>query len=163
MTPPVWCRTCLPTTPHLTTILPYFSSISANTPHFWGALCEKVGPSALASDARYDSVRKRAQHQNELLPLLQQALAERTALEWEALFGEDVPCAASRAVEDMFEHPQVEAEELITQFEHATLGSYRGFTGPIEFGRTRGPAAFAAPTLGQHTEALRAAVLAKPV
>ena len=137
--------------------------ISANTPHFWGALCEKVGLSALASDARYDSVRKRAQHQNELLPLLQQALAERTALEWEALFGEDVPCAASRAVEDMFEHPQVEAEELITQFEHATLGSYRGFTGPIEFGRTRGPAAFAAPTLGQHTEALRAAVLAKPV
>ena len=135
--------------------------ISANTQHFWGALCEKVGLPGLAADARYDSVRKRAQHQDELVPLLQQALAVRSALEWEALFGEEVPCAAARAVEDMFEHPQVEAEKLITRFEHPTLGSYRGFTGPIEFGRTRGPAAFAAPTLGQHTEALRAAVLAK--
>ena len=136
--------------------------ISANTQRFWAALCEKVGLPALASDARYDSVRKRAQHHAELVPLLQQALALRTALEWEALFGEEVPCAASRAVEDMFEHAQVEAEALITRFDHPTLGSYRGFTGPIEFGRTPGPAAFAAPTLGQHTDLLRAAALAQP-
>ena len=136
--------------------------ISANTPHFWQALCEKTGLPELAADARYDSVRKRAQHHAELVPLLQQALALRTALEWEALFGEEVPCAASRAVEDMFEHAQVEAEALITRFDHPTLGSYRGFTGPIEFGRTPGPAAFAAPTLGQHTDLLRAAALAQP-
>lgn len=136
--------------------------ISANTQRFWGALCEKISLPALSADVRYDSVRKRAQHQDALVPLLQQALAARSALEWETLFGEEVPCAAARAVEDMFEHPQVEAEELITRFEHPTLGSYRGFTRAIEFGRTPGPAAFAAPTLGQHSEALRAAVLAQP-
>lgn len=129
--------------------------LSANTQHFWAALCQKAGLPELAANERYDTVRKRAQHHAELVPLLRQALATRSALEWEALFGEEVPCAAARAVEDMFDHPQVQAEGLIERFEHPTLGSYRGFAGPIDFSRTPGPAPFAAPTLGQHTEALK--------
>lgn len=131
--------------------------ISANTAHFWAALCRKLDLPELASDERYDSVRKRAQHRDVLVPLLRQALAGRSALEWEALFGEEVPCAAARTVEDMFDDPQVHAEGMVTRFEHPSLGSYRGFAGAIEFDRTPGPPAFAAPTLGQHTEALKAA------
>jgi crotonobetainyl-CoA:carnitine CoA-transferase CaiB-like acyl-CoA transferase len=131
--------------------------ISANTAHFWEALCRKLDLPELASDERYDSVRKRAQNRDVLVPLLRQALAARSALEWEALFGEEVPCAAARTVEDMFDDPQVQAEGMLTRFEHPTLGSYRGFAGAVEFDRTPGPPAFAAPMLGQHTEALKAA------
>ena len=126
--------------------------ISANTPHFWQALCAKVGLQELAGDERYDSVRKRAQHFAEIVPKLRAALAERTALEWEELFGEDVPCAAARTVEDMFDDEQVLAEDMVANFAHPTLGSYRGFTRPVKFGRTPGPEPFAAPTLGQHTQ-----------
>lgn len=129
--------------------------ISANTPHFWKALCEKIGLPELAVDERYDSVRKRAQHQAEILPQLHAALATRTALEWEELFGELVPCSAARTVEDMFDHPQVLAEELVATLSHPTLGSYRGFTRPVAFGRTPGPEPFAAPTLGQHNNHVR--------
>ncbi|MEG0225651.1 MULTISPECIES: CoA transferase [Comamonadaceae] len=136
--------------------------ISANTPHFWQALCEKVGLAELAADPRYASVRLRAQHADELVPLLRQALAARSALEWEALFGEAVPCAAARAVEDMFDHPQVAAEEMIADIAHPTLGSYRGFTRAIAFDRTPGPAPFAAPTLGQHTQWLRDTLDSQP-
>ncbi|WP_238841862.1 CoA transferase, partial [Xylella fastidiosa] len=57
--------------------------ISANTPHFWQALCAKTGLHALAADARYDSVRKRAQYRDEIVPLLHQALQAHGALEWE--------------------------------------------------------------------------------
>ena len=131
--------------------------ISANTPHFWKALCHKTGLDALAEDERYDSVRKRAAHADELLAALHQALAARSALEWEALFGEEVPCAAARRVEDMFDHPQVLAEEMIAPLAHRTLGSYRGVTRPIVFGRTPGPAPFAAPVFDQDTAAVRAA------
>ena len=48
----------------------------------------------------------------------------RTALEWEALFGERVPCAAARAVEDMFDHPQVASEGILGELRaspHRTL------------------------------------------
>ena len=129
--------------------------ISANTPHFWNALCAKVGLEELASDARYDSVRKRAALQSEIVPRLHAALKTRAALEWEAHFGEEVPCAAARTVEDMFEHPQVQSQDMIMHFEHPVVGGFRALKRTIRFGRTPGPPPFAAPTLGQHTDLVR--------
>ncbi len=129
--------------------------ISANTPHFWKALCAKVGLEELASDARYDTVRKRAALQSEIVPRLHAALKTRAALEWEARFGEEVPCAAARTVEDMFEHPQVQSQDMIMHFEHPVVGGFRALKRTIRFGRTPGPPPFAAPTLGQHTDLVR--------
>ena len=126
--------------------------ISANTPHFWRSLCEKTGLQALLQDERYDTVKKRAQHVDEILPRLHQALQAHAALEWEGIFGLDVPCAAARSVEDMFDDPQVAAEDMITTFDHPVVGRYRGFTGPIKFGRTPGPRPYAAPAFGQHND-----------
>lgn len=131
--------------------------ISANTPHFWQALCEKTGLSHLLKTDRYDSVRKRAQHHDEIVPALHAALRERSAMEWEAIFGEEVPCSAARSVEDMFDFPQVMAEDMIATFEHPVVGRYRGFTRPVKFGRTPGPDPFAAPTLDQHGSLVREA------
>src|SRR5690606_14596251 len=54
-----------------------FLYISANTPHFWRALCNLIGLPALADDTRYDSVKKRAEHVNELVPVLREALLQR--------------------------------------------------------------------------------------
>jgi crotonobetainyl-CoA:carnitine CoA-transferase CaiB-like acyl-CoA transferase len=129
--------------------------LSANTPHFWRALCEQTGLMALHDDPRYDSVKKRAEHRDEIVPRLREALAQRTALEWEAAFGESVPCAAARTVADMFDDPQVQAEHMVATLVHPTLGSYRGFTRPWVYSRTPGPAPFAAPALGQHDDDVR--------
>lgn len=131
--------------------------ISANTPRFWQALCEKTGMADLLQDARFSTVRLRARHAEELLPRLHAALAAHTALEWEALFGDAVPCAAARPVEDMFEHPQVLAEGMLAKMPHPTLGAYRGVAHPIRFGRTPGPEPFAAPVQGQDDERIREA------
>ncbi|MBM7092983.1 CoA transferase, partial [Streptomyces sp. S12] len=83
----------------------------------------------------------------EIVPQLHAALAARTALEWEAAFGDEVPCAAARRIEDMFEHPQVLAEGIVAPIEHPGVGRYRGVAQSIKFGRTPGPAPFAAPAL----------------
>jgi len=123
--------------------------VSANTPRFWKALCEKTGLPALLDTPRYDTVRKRAQHAAEIVPQLHAALATRSAAEWETIFGDEVPCAAARRIEDMFDHPQVLAEHMIATLEHPVVGRYRGVAHPIRFGRTPGPPPFAAPVLGQ--------------
>jgi crotonobetainyl-CoA:carnitine CoA-transferase CaiB-like acyl-CoA transferase len=128
--------------------------LSANTARFWRALCERTGLTDLATDPRYDSVRKRAQHAAEIVPRLHAALAAHSALEWEVLFGDEVPCAAARKVEDMFDHPQVLAEQMIGSTQHAQIGRYRGVTRSMTFSRTPGPEPFAAPTLGQDSEAV---------
>jgi crotonobetainyl-CoA:carnitine CoA-transferase CaiB-like acyl-CoA transferase len=132
--------------------------VSANTPHFWQALCAKTGLHVLAADPRYDTVRKRAKAAAEIVPALHEALLAHTALEWEAIFGDEVPCAAARRIEDMFEHPQVQAEGLVTTLPHPVVGSYRGVAHPIRFGRTPGPEPFAAPVLGQDNEAVLASL-----
>jgi crotonobetainyl-CoA:carnitine CoA-transferase CaiB-like acyl-CoA transferase len=88
-----------------------------------------------------------------LVPMLRQALQQRTALEWERLFAIRVPCAAIRGIEDMFDHPQVRAEQLVTTHEHPTLGSYRTMTGPVRMNQGRGDAPDRrAPVLGEHTD-----------
>lgn len=133
-----------------------FLYISANTPHFWQALCHKTGLDELAADERFDTVRKRAQHVDEIVPKLHAALQAKTALEWEALFGDEVPCSAARTIEDMFDHPQVAAEDMVAHFEHPAVGGYRGLKRSIRFGRTPGPEPFAAPAMSQDADEILA-------
>jgi crotonobetainyl-CoA:carnitine CoA-transferase CaiB-like acyl-CoA transferase len=123
--------------------------ISANTPHFWQALCELVLLPEMASEPRYSTVRKRAQCAEEIVPKLREALLAHTALEWEEIFGERVPCAAVREIEDMFDYPQVLAGGMVAHFEHPAVGGYRGLARPVKFSGTPGPQPFGAPAFGQ--------------
>jgi crotonobetainyl-CoA:carnitine CoA-transferase CaiB-like acyl-CoA transferase len=126
--------------------------ISVHSNHFFAALCELIGRPELAQDPRCASMRSRAAHAAELLPELRSELAVRTAREWEELFGERVPCAAVRPIEDMFDHPQVLAEELVGTLDHPAIGRYRTMTKPIKFADTPGPVPTASPTFGQHSD-----------
>lgn len=132
--------------------------ISANTPHFWKALCEKTGLKHLFSDERFDTVRKRAEQFQVIVPQLHEALSQHSALEWEAIFGEEVPCAAARRIDEMFDDPQCKSEELIAEFEHPVIGRYRGFTRATTFSRTPGRIPFAAPHFGADSERVLSAV-----
>jgi crotonobetainyl-CoA:carnitine CoA-transferase CaiB-like acyl-CoA transferase len=132
--------------------------ISANTPHFWTALCELIGLPELATDERYASVRLRAEHAGELVPRVRAALQAHSAREWESLFGERVPCASALEIEDMFDHPQVLAEEMVHTFEHPSVGSYRGLSRAVKFGDGDQTPPRAAPTFGQHTREVLAAL-----
>ncbi|WP_144637639.1 CaiB/BaiF CoA transferase family protein [Bordetella genomosp. 13] len=126
--------------------------LSANTPHFWEALCELVGLPDMGRDPRYDSVRKRAEHAGVIVPRLRQALQAHGATEWADIFGVRVPCAPARPIEDMFDHPQVLSQDLVHAYEHPKVGTYRGLARPVRFGDAAVAAPCAAPTLGQHTE-----------
>lgn len=131
--------------------------VSLHSNHFFAAFCKLIGRPALASDPRCATMRSRADHAADLLPEVRSALAERTALEWEALFGEQVPCAAVRPIEDMFDHPQVVAEDLVTTLDHPAVGRYRTMTKPVKFSDTPGPAPTASPAFGQHSDEVLAA------
>ncbi len=134
--------------------------LSANTPHFWAALCELIGRPDLATDPRYDSVRKRAEREHELIPQVHEALRAHSAPEWERIFGERVPCASVREIEDMFDHPQVLAQGLVETYQHERVGPYRGLARPFRFGEAPLAARRAAPALGEHTQAVLDALAA---
>ena len=131
--------------------------ISVHSNHFFAGLCELIGRPDLASDPRCATMRSRSAHAAELVPELRAALAAHTALEWEEIFGERVPCAAVRPIEAMFDHPQVLAEDLVTTLDHPIVGRYRTMTKPVKFSDTPGPSPVAAPTFGQHSDEVLAA------
>jgi crotonobetainyl-CoA:carnitine CoA-transferase CaiB-like acyl-CoA transferase len=126
--------------------------ISANTAHFWTALCELIKLPELATNPRYESVRLRAEHADELVPKVREALQAHSAREWEVIFGERVPCAAALEIEDMFDHPQVLAEGIVENFEHPVVGNYRGLSRAVKFGGSTPAAPRTAPTFGQHSD-----------
>lgn len=128
--------------------------ISAHSPHFWAALCELIGMPEFANHPRYDTMRKRAELAQEILPRMRELLLAHTADEWGVIFGERVPNSKAHPIEDMFDHPQVLDQNLVATMSHPAVGSYRGLGKPIEFGTTPGPAQFGAPTFGQHTDEL---------
>jgi crotonobetainyl-CoA:carnitine CoA-transferase CaiB-like acyl-CoA transferase len=131
--------------------------ISVHSNHFFAALCDLIGRPELASDPRCATMRSRAAHAAELVPEVRAALGAKTALEWEEIFGERVPCAAVRTIEDMFDHPQILAEDLVTTLDHPVVGRYRTMTKPIKFSDTPGPPTVASPTFGQHSDEVLAA------
>jgi crotonobetainyl-CoA:carnitine CoA-transferase CaiB-like acyl-CoA transferase len=128
--------------------------ISANTPHFWQALCELTGLEELWADPRFTTVRQRAENAFEIVPRLRAALMQHTALEWEEIFSERVPNAAVRDIDTMFDFDQVLAEEMVTTVEHPAVGRYRCLQRPVKFSATPGPAPFSAPAHGENTEAV---------
>lgn len=127
--------------------------ISANTPHFWRALCELIGVPQLAQNEKYDSVKKRAQFADEIVPIIRMALQAKSAKQWEDLFGSSVPCSAVRSIEAMFDDPQVLDQDFIRESQHPRLGRYRTLARPFKFGQSKNsPTPIPAPMLGQHTE-----------
>jgi crotonobetainyl-CoA:carnitine CoA-transferase CaiB-like acyl-CoA transferase len=126
--------------------------LSANTPHFWKALCTLAGLPELAEEENYDSVRKRAERAEEIVPKIRAALRAHTAREWEEIFGEQVPCCAVRPIEEMFDHPQVVEQGLVAEFEHPTAGKYRGFGNPIQFSRMAAGKPFAIQELAHDAD-----------
>jgi crotonobetainyl-CoA:carnitine CoA-transferase CaiB-like acyl-CoA transferase len=142
--------TCVPAGSPGFILPPQDTFICRRTPP--GSGCERAGLDDLARNPRFNTVRKRAQHASEIVPLLRERLKTRTALEWETVFGDAVPCSAVRAIEEMFDHPQVASEDIIAPIPHPVLGYYRGVTRSIKFSRTPGPDPFAAPLLGQDNQ-----------
>jgi formyl-CoA transferase len=127
--------------------------VSAHTEKFWSGLCTVLGLPQLVNDPRYNSMAKRSAQAAHLKKLLSAAFLQKTAAEWEGLLeAQEVPCARTRSLEELFEHPQVLANEMVSILEHPLVGKFRMIGLPLKFQKTPGHIQRSAPTLGQHTE-----------
>jgi formyl-CoA transferase len=127
--------------------------ISAHTETFWQSLCQTVGLAHLGTDPRYNSMAKRSQQVKALVALVEEALQAKSAEEWEALLSAaDVPCSVARPIEDMFDHPQVKALDMVVHVTHPVVGGIRMLGVPMHFSTMPTRVQQPAPTLGEHTE-----------
>jgi len=103
--------------------------VMAQQDKFYRALVNEIGLPELADDPRFREMPDRYQHRDALLQILTQTFRSRTTNEWVALLEGKVPVAPVKSIPEALRDPQVEALDMIVEYEHPTLGRVRQ-TGP---------------------------------
>ena len=122
----------------------------------WAVLCDRVlGQPELARDPRFRSNPDRVRHRTELAGIIEDAIASLTADQVSELLEQvGIANARMRTMAEFAEHPQLADRDRWRDVD-SPAGPVRSLLPPV--GVTGREAAMGAiPTLGQHTEALRA-------
>lgn len=121
---------------------------------YWPSLCEVIGRADLAKDPRFADEPSRMKHREELVRILDEVFAKKTAAEWEAIVhgGADVPFSAVKTVGELAYDEQMAANGYVVDWDHPVLGKIKFPGFPIQFSETPPSLNAPAPELGQHTE-----------
>ena len=84
---------------------------------------------------------------------------EKTTDEWLSVFdAAGVPAAPVRAVSELFDDPQVRANDLVVDFHHPAAGAVSMIGPVIQMAKTPSAVLRPPPTLGQHNEEVLAEI-----
>lgn len=116
-------------------------------------LCKIIGRPELADDPRFASNSDRVAHRDELIPMLEEIFVTRDASEWLDAFREAIiPSGSINSIEQVFNHPQTLANEMVVEMPHPTAGTVKLTGVPFDMSRTPAKVHHAPPTLGEHTD-----------
>jgi crotonobetainyl-CoA:carnitine CoA-transferase CaiB-like acyl-CoA transferase len=108
--------------------------------------------------------RDRVINRSQLVPLLEAVMKTRSKADWlAALEAAKVPCGAINNLAEVFADPQIEARNMVTQWQHPVKSDLRLVSSPIKLSatpvRAPGQGGLPPPLLGQHTEEVLRSVL----
>lgn len=123
-------------------------------------LCDALGLDGIAEDPRFRTNRDRMAHKSELIPMLAERFASRTAAEWEALLTQaGIPNAPINNFEQALADPQLRHREMLVEMDHPRTGSVTLFANPIKFSATPVSYQRIPPRLGADTAEVLQSVL----
>ena len=129
-----------------------YISVAVNTDREWEGLARALDHLEWLDDPRFSSPALRALHIDARLELLQKVLLQDSTEEWmRRLELERVPCAPVLTRAEMLNHPQVEASDILVEYEHSRVGRVRQTRSPARFSETPAEIRCGAPLLGEHT------------
>jgi crotonobetainyl-CoA:carnitine CoA-transferase CaiB-like acyl-CoA transferase len=129
--------------------------LSAPVPGYWRPVCEALGLHQLIDDEAFAAPARRLDNADALRSILRDAFLSRAAREWVRIFAEQgVPCGLVQAPEEVFDDPQVRANELMLAQNHPVLGMLHMPGLPFKLSRTAGDIRSGAPLLGEHSHAI---------
>jgi formyl-CoA transferase/CoA:oxalate CoA-transferase len=127
--------------------------VAAGNDSLWRRFTEAIGLGHLTDDPRFVTNPDRVQNRGQLLPLIEEKLASRSAEEWDKLLSEArVPVGRINTVDQALAHPQVLARHMVTEVEHATAGTVRTIASPIKLSASPPQLRIAPPRHGEHTD-----------
>jgi formyl-CoA transferase len=136
--------------------------IAVGNDAIWGRFAPLLGLDA--DDERFVRNGDRVANYEALAPLIADRLHEKPVAHWlEAFAANGVPAGEVKPLDKVYASPQVLSQGLVVETDHATLGPIKTPGSPLRFdggGRTEHTAP---PTLGEHSEAIRAWLAAEAV
>jgi len=119
----------------------------------WPVLCKLLDIEWILEDKRYETHMMRLGLKDELYPILDEAFKKKTRAEWVEAFRK-VKLRVDPALDykELFEHPQVYANDMVIEQQHAEFGKIRLTGIPYKLKGTPLPTPqMPPPLLGQHT------------
>ena len=129
-----------------------YVSVAVQQDKEWQALTRALDRPEWLDDERFRTAADRQRNINARLELTQEVLKTATSAWWlERLEAEDVPCAPVLNRSEMIRHPQVVANGIVTEHEHALAGRIRQARPAARFSRTDFELRESGARLGEHT------------
>ncbi|MGH1483190.1 MAG: CaiB/BaiF CoA transferase family protein [Geminicoccales bacterium] len=121
----------------------------------WEGLSRAVGRPDWLDDPRFLETSGLERHKDERVEMIQEALRGRTTEDWiERLEAEDIPCAPVLTRRQAIRHPQVVANNIVTETDHPEAGRLRQARTPAQFSATPPEHRRGAPALGGDTRSI---------
>ena len=118
----------------------------------WNGVSVALDRPDFLTDARFANAALREENKDARTRLTQEALLSfKSADAIKRLEQQDVPCAPVLTRRQMIQHPQIEANEILIDYQHPEAGYLRQVRQPAVFSTTTLSAPAPAPQLGQHT------------
>jgi crotonobetainyl-CoA:carnitine CoA-transferase CaiB-like acyl-CoA transferase len=119
----------------------------------WRGMCKALDREEWLEDERFLTANDRIVNVRERLAMTAEVLVTRSSAEWlERLDAEGVPCAPVLQRHEVFEHEQIEINEMVAEYDHPVAGRIRQPRPAARFDQTPAEIQRHAPTLGEHSD-----------
>ncbi|PIC87108.1 formyl-CoA transferase [Sporosarcina sp. P20a] len=123
----------------------------------WAKCCDALGWKDLFNNHKYKTNNNRVANRNDLIPIISERLAQLTNEEiFKKLDAVGVPCGPIHTLDQVLEHPQVKAREMVLDVEHPIVKNLKVPGFPVKLSDTPATITRYPPLLGEHTEEVMA-------
>ncbi|HTQ25227.1 MAG TPA: CoA transferase [Candidatus Binataceae bacterium] len=132
-------------------------NIACGNEAMWRALADAIGRPELKDDPRFSSLGHRIKNRAALTVEINRALASNTAAYWIDLLNRaGIPSGPIMTLEEMFNHPQIAAREMLLRLPHPVRGEFMTTGLGVKLSETPGRIT-RPPLVGEHTAEVLAA------
>ncbi len=130
-----------------------YINVACSGEPMWLKFCEAIEKPELKNDSRFVMEQDRVINRTSLNEVLGHVFLTNSKDHWVTRLNEyGVPCAPIYNVQEVFEDPQVKAQNISVTMDHPKLGSVTLLNQGVKLSRTPSAVTRVAPELGQHTQ-----------
>ena len=128
-----------------------FVNIGVTNQKQWTAFCQVLGLAELVADPRFEQMKERLSHYEELKARITPRLLQMTRDDVTTKLGKvGIAVGPVNTVAEVLEDPQIQAREMIRELTHPEYGPIRQLGIPVKLSETPGIVEGAPPRFGEH-------------